>query len=65
MRIVCIGEGLIELTEARPAAPTPATPTGFAGEALATAWYLRRLVPETVVQTIAISTAGSSRIGRK
>lgn len=42
MRIVCIGEGLIELTEAQ----TAAAAAGFAGEALATAWYLRRLVPE-------------------
>lgn len=52
MRIVCIGEGLIELAEsqgggqpATQSAVSPA-PTGFAGEALATAWYLRRLVPE-------------------
>lgn len=41
MRIVCIGEGLLELDQARPDAPA-----GFAGEALATAWYLRRLVPD-------------------
>lgn len=60
MRIVCIGEGLIELSEAQSEAQSGtqsgaqsavqagaiAPTTGFAGEALATAWYLRRLVPE-------------------
>jgi len=39
-RIICIGEGLIELDQGRP------SPAGFAGEALATEWYLRRLVPD-------------------
>ncbi len=46
MRIVCIGEGLIELAEAKSLVAETSTPAGFAGEALATAWYLRRLVPE-------------------
>ncbi|OYU17325.1 MAG: 2-dehydro-3-deoxygluconokinase [Rhodobacteraceae bacterium PARR1] len=46
MRIVSIGEGMIEMDQARAESPASPAPTGFAGEALATAWYLRRLVPE-------------------